>query len=151
MSRLGSVRQPLPAKLPSAPLAASLNAGYRQGSAPLPDPPVTRTVVSFKKAGMSDTAALQAALAWAHKQPVTDGEGAMPPVSPPAAAGGASLPLPEGRRRTDSYPGALTQVCLLPATAQLPLTSLMLPGSLAPTPCPLQSTSSWSCLAAGSS
>lgn len=49
-------------------------AGYKQGNEPLPLPPVTRSVLMFRKPGMSDTGMLQAALAWAHLQPVTDRE-----------------------------------------------------------------------------
>ncbi|EFN50959.1 hypothetical protein CHLNCDRAFT_141582 [Chlorella variabilis] len=43
-------------------------AGYHQGNDPLPDPPVTKSVLDFKRRGMSDTAMLQAALSWANKQ-----------------------------------------------------------------------------------
>ncbi|KAL4434670.1 hypothetical protein ABPG77_002793 [Micractinium sp. CCAP 211/92] len=56
-----------PTKLPDFSYA-----GYRQGNEPLPEPPVTRNVTDFRKSGMSDTEMLQAALAWAHKQPDTD-------------------------------------------------------------------------------
>lgn len=45
-------------------------AGYKQGSAPIPSPKVTKSFQEFQRRGMSDTAALQAALAWAHKQPL---------------------------------------------------------------------------------
>lgn len=44
-------------------------AGYKQGNEPLPSPPVTVSYKQFQKAGMSDTAALLAAVDWAHKQP----------------------------------------------------------------------------------
>lgn len=48
-------------------------AGYRQGAAPLPSPPVTRSVLDFSGRGMSDTAVIRAALDWANSQPLTDG------------------------------------------------------------------------------
>ena len=44
-------------------------AGYKQGNEPLPSPPVTVSYKQFQTPGMSDTAALLAAVAWAHKQP----------------------------------------------------------------------------------
>ena len=44
-------------------------AGYKQGNEPLPTPPVTINYKTFQKAGMSDTQALLAALAWAQKLP----------------------------------------------------------------------------------
>lgn len=49
-------------------------AGYRQGAAPVPSPPATRSVLEFRLAGMDDTAMLQAALAWANSQPLTEGQ-----------------------------------------------------------------------------
>ena len=55
------------------PLVCMVAAGYRQGSVPLPEPPTTRSVEEFRKKGMGDTAMLQAALKWAHAQPVTKG------------------------------------------------------------------------------
>lgn len=50
-------------------------AGYWQGTVPLPSPPATRSVFDkeFARDGDSDTQAFQAALAWAHSQPVTEG------------------------------------------------------------------------------
>jgi activating signal cointegrator complex subunit 1 len=53
--------------------AAALCAGFKQGSEPLPTPPVTKSVEDFRKGGMSDTDMLEAALAWAHKQKLTEG------------------------------------------------------------------------------
>lgn len=49
-------------------------AGYRQGNAPLPNPPVTRSVMDFKQPGMSDTDVLQAAVGWANSQPLEEGD-----------------------------------------------------------------------------
>ncbi|KAI3429364.1 hypothetical protein D9Q98_005459 [Chlorella vulgaris] len=57
---------------PKGPLPDFSYAGYKQGNEPLPVPPVTRSVLTFRKAGMSDTKMFKAALAWAHSQPVTD-------------------------------------------------------------------------------
>lgn len=51
-------------------------AGYKQGNEPLPQPPVTRSVLEFYDDGMNDTAAIKAALDWANTQPLTDGVGA---------------------------------------------------------------------------
>ncbi|PSC76256.1 glycosyltransferase family 77 isoform A [Micractinium conductrix] len=48
-------------------------AGYMQGNSPLPTPPVTRSVLDFRKPRASDTDMFLAALAWAHRQPVTAG------------------------------------------------------------------------------
>lgn len=44
-------------------------AGYRQGNEPLPTPNVTISYKAFQRPSMSDTQALLAAVAWAHKQP----------------------------------------------------------------------------------
>lgn len=46
-------------------------AGYKQGNEPLPSPPVTVSYKQFQQPGMSDSDALLAAVAWAHKQPYT--------------------------------------------------------------------------------
>ena len=43
---------------------------------PLPEPPATVSVEDVREKGMSDTEMLQAALKWAHEQPVTEGEAA---------------------------------------------------------------------------
>lgn len=69
----------LPALCVTAALCAALPrpTGYKQGNEPLPVPPVTRSVLTFRKAGMSDTKMFKAALAWAHSRPVTDGEAAL--------------------------------------------------------------------------
>ena len=63
----------------SSPLCMScmrphMPAGYKQGNEPLPNPPVTRSVLKFKRPGMSDTQMFQAALAWAHKRSLTNSE-----------------------------------------------------------------------------
>ena len=84
---------------------------------------------------MSDTAALQSALAWAHKQPVTDGEEAMPPAT--ASQLSASLSLP-GCRQTHSQAIPPTLILLLP---------LPVPPDLQP-PHHMQNTLSWNCLPA---
>jgi hypothetical protein len=56
---------PAPPTRPPAHCAA----GYMQGSVPIPSPPLTKSFRDFQRRGMSDTAALLAALDWAHKQP----------------------------------------------------------------------------------
>ena len=60
-----------------AAACAPCAAGYRQASVPLPEPPATVSVEDFREKGMSDTKMLQAALKWAHEQPVTGGEAAL--------------------------------------------------------------------------
>ena len=67
-SSRASVQSVVPARPPARPPAA----GYHQGNAPLPQPPVTRPLSDFQR-GKSDTEALQAALDWAHRQPNNGG------------------------------------------------------------------------------
>ncbi|EFN59950.1 hypothetical protein CHLNCDRAFT_133034 [Chlorella variabilis] len=47
-------------------------AGYKYGTEALPEPPVTRSVLKFKRAGMTDTQAIKHALDWANKQRLTN-------------------------------------------------------------------------------
>lgn len=54
----------------SSPLYAS---GYHFGDEEPPEPPVTRTLKEFQAAGMNDTAALEAMVAWANAQPESAG------------------------------------------------------------------------------
>lgn len=49
-------------------------AGYKYGTEALPEPPVTRSVLKFKRAGMTDTQAIKHALDWANKQRLTNSE-----------------------------------------------------------------------------
>jgi hypothetical protein len=64
-----------------------LPAGYHQGNDPLPNPPVTRSVLEFRKKGMSDTQMLMAAVDWANKVPPSNKGELTPRQTLPACLG----------------------------------------------------------------
>ena len=68
---------------------------------------------------MSDTAALQSALAWAHMQPVTDGEGAQAAATASQLLRPPPLSLPDCRQTHSNTTATLLLTLLLPPPPSL--------------------------------